>query len=152
MAESFSTEGLDYLLGVTPKGGTNPTTLYLGLFTGASASTVPAITAVLSTYTGVAEAAYTSYARVSIASGSWGAAAAGAGAASGGRQVTAGQVTFPTATATYATQINGHFLTNASGHGSEIGIAYANFDDVTGIASLAIGDIIKVTPTFGITP
>jgi len=154
MAESFSAEGLDLLLGIFPRGGTNLTTSYLGLFTSQTASTVPAATAVLSTYTGVAEVTIGTwgYARQSIAAASWGAQAAGAGAAAGGRQSTAGQVTYPAATGAYATAINGFFLTNAAAHASEIGIFYANFDDVTAIASLALGDIIKVTPTFGLTP
>jgi len=40
MAEIFPNEGLDYILGVIPKAGTTPTTLYLGLFTSQTASTV----------------------------------------------------------------------------------------------------------------
>jgi hypothetical protein len=152
IAENFSIEGIDYLLGIFPKNGTNLPTSYVGLFTGATQTTVPGTSAVLSTFTGVAEAAFTSYARQSVAAASWGANAAGSGAAAGGRQTTAGQVSFPAAGASYGTQINGFLLTNALAHGSEIGIFYANFDDGTGIASLALGDIVKVTPTFGLTP
>lgn len=156
MAETFSAEGLDLLLGIFPRGGTNLTTTYLGLWTGpGSASTVTGMgAAVLSTYTSVAEVTIGTwgYARQSIAAASWGAQAAGAGAASGGRQTTAAQVSYAAATAAYATAINGFFLCNAAAHGSEIGIFYANFDDVTAIASLALGDIIKITPTFGLTP
>lgn len=154
MAETFSAEGLDLILDIFPRGGTNLTTTYVGLFTSQTASTVPAATAVLATYTGVTEVTIGTwgYARQSVASGSWGAKAAGSGAASGGRQTTAGQVSFPAATAPYATAINGFLLANASAHGSEIGIFYANFDDTTAIASLALGDIVKVTPTFGLTP
>lgn len=154
MAETFSNEGLDLLLGIMPRGGTTLATTYLGLFTSATANSVPLQTAVLSTYTGVAEMTIgtSGYARQSIAAASWGAQATGAGAASGGRQTTAGQVSFPAATAAYATPINGFFLCNASAHASEIGIFYANFDDTTAIASLALGDIVKVTPTFGLTP
>lgn len=152
VAETFSNEGLDLLLAIFPRGGTNLTTCYLGLFTGATASSTPLQTAVLSTFTGVAEAAFTSYARQSIAAASWGAQAAGSGAASGGRQSTAGQVSFPAAGAAYATAINGFFLCDLSSHGTEKGIFYANFDDTTAIATLALGDIVKVTPTFGLTP
>jgi hypothetical protein len=152
IAENFSLEGIDYLLGIFPKNGANLATSYLGLFTGATQTTVPGTNAVLSTYTGVAEAAFTSYARQSIASASWGANAAGSGAAAGGRQTTAGQVSFPAAGAAYATQINGFLLANVAAHGSEVGIFYANFDDGTGIAALALGDIVKVTPTYGLTP
>jgi hypothetical protein len=152
MAETFSNEGLDYLIGIFPKNGTNLATGYLGLFTTGTASTVPAQTCVLSTYTGIAEAGFTSYARQSVAAASWGANAAGSGAASGGRQTTASQVSFPAAGASYSTAINGFFFCNASAHGSEIGIFYANFDDLTAIASLSLGDIVKVTPTFGLLP
>lgn len=154
MAEIIPNEGLDLLLGIFPRGGTNLTTAYLALFTGLTASTVPAQTAVLSTYGAAAfgEAAYTSYARQSIAAASWGAQAAGAGNAAGGRQSSAAQVSFPAATATYAVAITFFGLANASAHGSEIAVFYADFDDTTSIASMAIGDVIKVTPTFGLLP
>jgi len=154
MAEIIPNEGLDLLLGIFPRGGTNLTTTYVGLFTGLTASTVPAQTAVLSTYGGAAfgESAFTGYARQSVAAASWGAQAAGAGNAAGGRQSTAAQASFPAATATYATAINGFFLADASAHGSEKAVFYANFDDTTAIASMAIGDVIKVTPTFGLLP
>lgn len=150
MAEIFPNEGLDYLLSMVPKNGTTPANLYLGLFTGASASTVPAASAVLSTYTGVAEAAYTNYARVTIAAADWGAVGAKTAWSQSGRGTTAAQKSFPPATASYATQINGFFIATASGHGSEIALYYSNFDDETGVASLAIGDILKVTPTFAL--
>lgn len=155
MAETFSGEGLDLLLGIFPRGGTNLTTTYLGLFTSGTANGVgAAATAVLSTYTGVTEVPIgtAGYTRQSIAAASWGAQAVGAGAAATGRQTTAAQVSFPAATAAFGTPINGFFLCNASAHATEIGIFYANFDDVTAIASLALGDIVKVTPTFGLTP
>lgn len=156
MAETFSNEGLDLILAIFPRGGTNLTTTYLGLWTGpGSASTVTGMqTSVLSTYTSVTEVTLGTwgYARQSIAAASWGAPAAGSGAASGGRQSTAGQVSFPAATAAYATPINGFLLADAAAHGSEKGIFYANFDDTTAIASLALGDIVKVTPTYGMLP
>jgi len=152
MAEVIPNEGLDLILGIFPRGGTNVTTTYLLLCTGATASTVPAQTAVLGTYTGVAEAGYTSYARVSIAAASWAAQAAGSGNAAGGRQTAAAQVSFAAAGASYATAINFFGLCDISGHGSEKGIFYANFDDVTAVATMAIGDVIKVTPTFGLLP
>ena len=153
MAETFTHEGIDLIMAIFPKNGTNLATTYCGLWTtGATASTVPAAATVLSTYTTIGEAAPTSYARQSIAAASWGAQAAGSGAASGGRQSAAGQVSFPAAGAAYATAINGFFICNALAHGSEISIFIANFDDTTAIASLALGDIVKVTPTYGMTP
>jgi hypothetical protein len=148
MAELFPNEGLDYLLGIVPKNGTNLATTYLGLFTGATASTTPAATAVLSTATGVTEAAYTSYARVSIAAASWGTTGAKTIWTQSARGTTAAEVSFPAATASYATAINGFFLATASTAGTAL--FYSNFDDTTAVATMAIGDIIKVTPTFGL--
>lgn len=144
MAEIFPTEGLDYILGVIPKGGTTPANLYLGLFTSQTASTVPARTMVLATPTGITEASYTSYARQTLAAGTWGAIAAGA---ADGRKTTYPQVTFPTVGATAGSAINGFFIASASSAG--IALFVANFDDTTAITP-ATGDIIKVTPTWEI--
>lgn len=162
MAEVVPNEGLDLILGLFPRGGSAITSTNLGLFQGLTASTVPAAAAVLSDYgaaagTTITEASFASYARQSIASGSWGAQAAGTGNASGGRQSSAAQVSFPAATATYSTAINGFFLANQTAHGtpaaaSDKAYFYANFDDTTAIATMAIGDVIKVTPTFGLLP
>lgn len=147
MAELFPNEGLDYLLGIVPKNGTNLANTYVGLFTGATASTTPAATAVLSTSTGVTEAAYTSYARAVIAAASWGSPGAKTIWSQSARGVTAAEVSLPAATAAYATAINGFFIATASTSG--VALFYSNFDDVTAVPSMAIGDIIKVTPTFG---
>lgn len=140
MAELFPDEGLDLLLGYWPKGGATPTTLYIGLFTSQTPSTVPANTAVLSTQTGVTEATGTSYARQSIASGSWGAQAAG----TGGRKSTAGQVTFPAAGSGGWGTVNGFFIADSSSAGKAF--FYANFDDGLAII-VGAGDIIKITPS-----
>jgi hypothetical protein len=148
MAEIVPNEGLDYILGVFPKNGSNLTASYVGLFTSQTATTVPAATMVLATPTGITEAAFTSYARQSVAAASWGAAGAQTMWSQAGRGVVAGQVTFPAAGAAYATAINGFFLATASTAG--VCLAASNFDDTTAIASLALGDIIKVTPTFGL--
>lgn len=149
MAEIFPDEGLDYLLGLVPKGGTTPTTLYLGLFTSQTASTVPANTAVLSTPAGITEAAYTGYARVAVASTDWGSISTQTvWSQTGARGVTAAQKSFPAATAAYATAINGFFLASASTAG--VCVFASNFSDTTAIASMAIGDVIKVTATFAL--
>jgi len=140
MAELWPDEGLDYLLAIFPKNGSNLATSYIGLFTSQTASTVPATTAVLATPTGVTEATGTGYARQSIAAAAWGATAAG----TGGRKTTAGQVTFPTVGAGAWGTINGFFIATAATAGTAI--YYANFDDVTAIVS-AVNDIIRVTPT-----
>lgn len=147
MAEIVPDEGLDYLLGIFPKNGSNLATTYLGLFTSQTASTVPASTAVLATSTGITEAAYTGYARVAVAAADWGAVGAKTMWSQAGRGVTSSQKSFPAATAAYATAINGFFLASASTGGAALMIS--NFDDTTAIASLALGDIIRVTPTFG---
>lgn len=150
MTELFPNEGLDYLLGIVPKGGTTPTTLYLGLFTSQTASTTPAATAVLSTATGVSEAAFTGYARVAVASTDWGSAGNQTIWSQTVEAVTAAQKSFPAATVAYPTAINGFFLATTSGAGTGIAVFYSNFSDVTAVASMAIGDIIKVTPSFGL--
>lgn len=141
MAEIFPDEGLDRILGVIPKNGTNISTLYVGLFTSQTATTVPASTAVLATATGVTEVSGSGYARQSIAAASWGAIAAG----TGGRKTTGPQVTFA-ATGTWSVA-NGFFIADASTNG--IAIFYANFDDGTAV-TLLNGDSLKVTPTWQI--
>lgn len=147
MTSIIPDEGRDYLLGIIPKAGTTPSTLYLGLFTSQTASTVPAGTAVLATATGVTEAGFGGYARVAVASTDWGAQAADTIWSQTVRSVTASQKSFGAATGAYPTAINGFFLATALTGG--IAIYYSNFDDTTAIASLAIGDVIKITPKFG---
>lgn len=148
MAEIIPDEGLDYILAIFPKNGTNIATTYMLLFTSQTASTVPAANSVLATPTGVTEAAYTGYARQSIAAASWGATGAKTIWTQSARGTTAGQVSFPAATATYSTAINGFGVATASTAG--VGLFYSNFDDSTSVATMAIGDIIRVTPTFGL--
>lgn len=148
MAEIIPDEGLDYILAIVPKNGTNIATTYSGLFTSQTASTVPASTMVLATPTGITEAAYTGYARQSIAAASWGTTGAKTIWTQPARGTTAGQVSFPAATATYSTAINGFFIATASAAG--VCLAASNFDDTTAVATMAIGDIIRVTPTFGL--
>ncbi len=147
MAEIFVDEGLDFMLAIFPKNGANTGTLYLGLFTSQTASTVPANNAVLgATPSGITEATFTSYARQSIAAASWGANAALTTPVVG-RKTTAGQVTFPSVGATPGGAINGFFLASALTAGSLI--FATNFDDLTAITP-ATGDIIRVTPTLGL--
>jgi hypothetical protein len=143
MAEIFVNEGLDDMIAGLVKAGTQRTTLYCGLFTSQTATTVPAATAVLSTATGVTEASFTNYARQSIASGAWGANAAGS---PDGRQTTAGVVTFPAIGATVGGAINGCFLATASTAG--IGWGYANFNE--GAITPQVGLVITVTLTFSL--
>ena len=64
-------------------------------------------------------------------------------ASSPGRKTTAGQVTYPTATAAWNT-VNGFWIANSVTTGSVY--FAANFDDVTAV-NIQSGDVIKVTPT-----
>jgi hypothetical protein len=148
MAEIVPDEGLDYLLNVALKGGTPPANTYLGLFTSQTPSTVPAAGMVLATPSGITEAAFTSYARQAIAAASWGATGAKTIWSQSARGTTAGQVSMPAAGAAYATAINGFFIASAASAG--VCLLASNFDDTTAIASLALGDIVRVTPTYGL--
>lgn len=154
MAEIFPNEGLDYLLGIVPKGGTSPSNLYLFLFKGGTASTVPAATATIGTMGGtfaeVTTTDYPGYARVAVASSDWGSAGADTIWSQSVRAVTAAQKSFAAATsaATPSANINGFGLASASTAG--VAVYYSNFDDTTGVTALALGDIIRVTPKFGL--
>lgn len=151
MAEIIPDEGLDYIIGIFPKNGSNIATTYLGLFTGGTASTVPSAAATLAAMTGTfAEAGYTGYARQSVAAASWGATGAKTIWTQSARGTTAGQVSFPAATATYSTAINGFFLCTVASGTAGVSLFWSNFDDTTAVATMAIGDIIRVTPTFGL--
>lgn len=148
MADMIPNEGLDYWLTVMLKAGTPPATLYVGLFTGATANSTPLATAVLSTSTGVSEVTYGGYARQSIAAASWGTVASQTAWGTSGRGHQAGQVSFPAATSAYSgAAINGFFLATTLASGG-VAVLYSNFDDTTAIGSLALGDIIRITPKF----
>jgi hypothetical protein len=133
-------EGLDYLLAIFPKNGTNIATTYLGLFTSQTATTVPAATAVLATASGVTEATGGGYARQSIAAADWGANAA---ASPNGRKTTATQKAFPQLSASIGS-VNGIIVATALTAG--IGLGYANFDDGNAIVTQT-NDIVRGTPT-----
>jgi hypothetical protein len=148
--EIIPDEGLDYILAIFPKNGTNIATTYAGMFTSQTATTTPASTAVLATATGVTEAGYTGYLRVSIAAATWGATGAKTIWSQTGRGTTATQVSFPAATAPSAVALNGFFIATTSGTGTGVALMYSNWDDTTAVASLAIGDIVRLTPTFGL--
>jgi hypothetical protein len=138
MAEIFPDEGLDVILEIFPRGGTNLTTTYLALSTAFTASTVGSSSQAADTYT---EPSGGAYARQSIAAAAWGAIAAG----TGGRKTTASQVTFPTATASWGT-VNLFWLANQLSATGDKAIFAANFDDTTAV-TINTNDVIKVTPT-----
>lgn len=144
MAEIIPDEGLDYMLGVLFKAGTVDTTLFLGLFTSQTASTVPARGA-----TGGASpsgwtemtAASGSYARIAIATGDWGSAATnGSGrrvALSSAKQFTG----FVGAAAA-----NGFFIAtnSASGSGDTV-LGFSNFDSGVARTMASTSDTLDIT-------
>jgi hypothetical protein len=140
MAEIFPDEGLDLLMGIVPKNGTNLSNLYIGLFTSQTPTTTPTRTMVLATQTGMTEAVGTAYARQAIAAASWGAPSTNGN----GRKITAGQVTFPAVGAGGWGTVNGFFIANALTNG--ICVFVANFDDGNAVALLQ-NDVIKITPS-----
>ena len=140
MAEIFPDEGLDYILAIFPKNGANIATLYAGLFSSQTATTVPGRTMVLATSTGITEVAGTGYARVSLAAATWGAIST----VGSGRQSTYPQITFPTVGSGGWTTANGFFIATASAAGTCI--YAANFDGLTARVFL-VNDIEKLTPT-----
>lgn len=144
MAEIYVDEGIDAIFGVFPKNGANYATLYLGLFTSQTASTVPDRSATGgSSPSGWTEASGTSYARQSIAAADWGSPATD----STGRKVTASQVTFPAAGSGGWGTANGFFVATASASGASDKIVFfANFDDLTAV-TINAGDVIKITPS-----
>jgi hypothetical protein len=153
-ADMFPDEGLDLLLAIVPKNGTNWTNTYVGLFTSAAGgSAVPAANATIASMgTNYAEclvAGWSTYVRQTHAATGWGAVGAKTIAGTVGRGCDGTQVSFPAPTGAYSptNPICGFFLSDLSTNGKSI--FYANFSDTTPISALAIGDIVKVTPTFG---
>jgi hypothetical protein len=145
MAENLTDEGLDYMLGVLFKGGTVDTTLYLGLFTSASASTVPARTAT----GGASPSGWTemsassgSYARIAIATGDWGSAATNGS----GRRISLSSAKQFTGFVG-AAAANGYFIAtnSASGAGDTI-IGFSNFDSGVARTFATTSDQLNVTP------
>ena len=144
MAETFTDEGLDYLLGIAFRATTVDTTLFVGLFTSASASTVPARTAT----GGAAPSGWTemtassgSYARVAVATGDWGAASTNG---SGRRISLSAAKTFTGFVSSAAA--NGYFIAtnSASGAGDTI-LGFANFDSAAARSLASVSDTLNLT-------
>lgn len=157
MATIVPTEGLDYIVGRIVEGSTAPATLYLGLFTGGDGTTVPGASATRTSMGGsFAEAAtgstYPGYAAVPMtANTDWGTIGAQTVWGNSVRGSVGTQKSFAAATsAAGSANITGFFIATASTGGTVL--CYSNFtgeaSDV--IASLALGDIVRVTPTFGL--
>lgn len=144
MAESFTDEGLDFILGLhLLNTKTVLTTTHLTLFTSQTATTVPARTATGGAApSGWTEATGTGYARKAVAAADWGAPATNGS----GRRTTAAQQTFATVGAGGWGTVNGFGLIElaAAGAGDET-FWFANFDDTTAV-TLNENDVIKITP------
>lgn len=152
MADRVPTEGLDYIVNVLLKNGGSPANLYLFLFKGGSASTVPGAAATIGTMGGgfseINTTDYPGYARVAVAVADWGAIGDQTIWTATYRGAAASQKSFAAATSAGASAINGFGLASASTAG--VAIYYSNFDDATAIPILALGDIVRVTPRFGL--
>jgi hypothetical protein len=143
MAEIFTDEGLDYLMGIVPKGGAMGA-LALGAFTSQTPSTVPARGATLAN-AGIVEpvAGTGGYARVSISTGDWGAQTT----QGNGRRSTAAQKSFPTTSAAWnPSSVNGNFIGVGTTVGSGVVIFAANFDDLAAANMNAAGLVLRSTP------
>ena len=143
----YPDQGIDELLSVFPKNGTNHATLYAGLFTSQTPTTVPDRSALggasPSGWTEVSAGAG-SYARIAIPSSSWGSPVT----TGTGRKVTAAQVNFTGFTT--SAPVNGFFLAtlSASGVGDKI-IFFANFDDGLSYSLVTTADQLLLTPYMG---
>lgn len=145
MAEIYPDEGLDYILSIIPASGAPaPGSLWLGLFTDFTASTVGT--------SGTTEATITEptgggYARVEITSGEW-SGPTNIGADGAGRRYTASGQQFSASGSDYSANVNGFFIASASTGGSLIFMA--NFDDEQAV-DVNDGDTLTVTPWMGFT-
>ena len=150
MASTVPTEGLDYLINILIKDGESPSSLYLGLFSGGDGTTCPGVdTTRADMGAGFAEATFTSYEAVEVVAADWGAIGDKSVWGDVVRGAVASQKSFPAAVPADPTaNITGFFLATAATGGTVV--MYSNFNDTTPVASLALGDIVRVTPTFGL--
>jgi hypothetical protein len=152
-AENFTDEGLTYIENIFPRQTQAlPASLYLGLFTGASNTTVPARTVVLGgtpPITGVVEptAGTGAYARAQVTNASWGApVVAGSGVETVSAQISLAE---STGSGFSPSTQNGFLLTQQLAQGSgSIGLGYANFSDTTAVNVNAAGYVLRLTPTY----
>lgn len=144
MAETFTDEGLDYLLGIAFKGATVDTTLYLGLFTSQTASTVPARTATggasPSGFTEMTASSGT-YARIAVATSDWGSAATNGN----GRRISLSSAKTFTGFVG-AAAANGFFVaTNSASGVGDTTICFANFDSAAARTFASTSDSLALT-------
>lgn len=140
MSEIFPDEGLDYIMAIFPKNGSNIATLYLGLFKSQTPTTVPARSATLADEgNSWSEVTGSGYARIALAAAGWGAQAT----AGSGRKSTYPQQTFTAAGAWDAA--NGFFIATTNDNTGKA-ICFANFDSGVARTLQSAGDTLKVTP------
>jgi hypothetical protein len=167
MAENFSDEGLDRLLGMMPRNVTPiDVTLYLAAITTAgwvirspdtpnSTTGVPNRLTVWATHYQTTAGASVNgaggeptigtgaYARKSVAAADWGVPATNGS----GRRSTAALQNFPASTAAWSNQnVIGFALVTSASAGSGVAYYYANFDDASTVAINAAGITLQVTP------
>jgi hypothetical protein len=140
MSEIYPDEGLDFSMAIFPKNGANIATLYLGLFTSQTPTTVPARGALLANAgSDWTEVSGTGYARISLAAASWGAQ----GTSGSGRKSIYPQQTFTAGGAW--TVANGFFIATTVDNTGKA-ICFANFDSGVARTLQVSGDTLKVTP------
>jgi hypothetical protein len=145
MAETFTDEGLDYEMALAYKGGTQDTTLYLGLFTSQTASTVPARTATggasPSGWTEMTASSGT-YARIAIATSDWGSAATNGS----GRRISLNAAKTFTGFVS-AAAANGYFIaTNSASGAGDVILGFSNFDSGAARSFASVSDTLSITP------
>lgn len=157
MAENFTNEGLTRILDHFPRQTSAlPATVFLGLFTAQSVTTVPLRGTVLATQPGagtenVGEPANATgnYARIAVTPNSlWGVPAV---SGNGIRTTTTSAVSFAeSSTGGFnPSSTKGFFITNqlAQGAGS-IGYGFANYDEAVALVVDAGGFVVRITPTW----
>jgi len=173
----FPQEGLDYLMGVVPKGLAASGTLYLGLWGQGTGTNVTTWATISGTYANAGTinitlnsgtnpvyevASFTGYtARTTLTAGNWGAQTSTTVNVSGNAALPVRYstytpaITFTNGQSTTVSGINGIFLCiGASGtnvgstSGPSLGVLwYAPFSDFSSV-TLASGDSISITPTW----
>lgn len=135
--------------------------MFCGLYTAQGGTSIPANNATLAgagaNMQGCAEVSTTqwsTYLRITVPSGSWGAQFGTTIWSTSGRAVTSATAcVFPAPTSLYnpsPNSIAGFFLSNASFANSGFAYYYSNFADQSLVASLSIGDVMKTIPSFGL--
>lgn len=146
MAETFTDEGLDYILNTLFRGGAVDTTLFVGLFTSQTATTVPARSSTGgATPSGWVEMTASSgtYARIALATGDWGAPATNG---SGRRITTSAAKTFTGFVS--SSSATGFFIaTHAASAAGDTILCFANFDSGVARMLATTSDQLLLTPS-----